>query len=266
MGKIPKILHQIWFQGWDEVPLRYRLLSEHIRSLHNPDWTYMFWCEDSMNRAVDTLSKFNPAIAETYYGYEYMISKIDFAKYVILYIHGGVYVDMDTYGVQRLDPLFDTPDLTVSETNNFFAKLIKKTRIMKLPFVNNAIIGSQQGDKLMMEIIENCINRKNSKFWHNYTLYVLDSTGPWMVSNALNKTQQPFKILDAKYLHSQSEGGKSESLSNKELIDKNVYAVHLYDKSWDDSKGAIIPLTFGISIIIILYTLLWLCSGSSKSQ
>src|SRR5579859_1748998 len=97
---IPKLLHQIWFQGEANIPDKFNSYRESWRK-HNPTYSFATWNEKSINEIMPNELK------ETYDSFDLTIQKIDYAKYVILYLHGGMYVDMDMMCLRSLDTLLD---------------------------------------------------------------------------------------------------------------------------------------------------------------
>ena len=121
---IPKIIHNIWIQGYDK-------LSEEIKKNHllvkksNHDWEFMIWD----NVAILKLLKKYPVLLNIYKNTQKYMDlsnqttvsqmkkdkmniKANLAKYVILKEYGGVYYDIDIkcsfdfnqlFSVSRLD-------------------------------------------------------------------------------------------------------------------------------------------------------------------
>ena len=103
MTDIPRIMHQIWFQGQSELPKKYHEFQASWKRL-NPTWKYEMWDETKMkdfiarNYQSEILDVFNTKTP-------YMHQKIDLFKHLVLYRTGGAYLDMDTMALQPLDNL-----------------------------------------------------------------------------------------------------------------------------------------------------------------
>ena len=110
-----------------------------------------------------------------------MVQKIDFAKYVILYHYGGVYIDMDVKclkNINNLKKLFPDADFIVSElpinklelkSINFLNSFNKHGRKMKeKKMINNGIILSKKRLDLVLNLIEDIKNK--FYFKHNKNL------------------------------------------------------------------------------------------------
>jgi hypothetical protein len=122
---VPRIIHQIWYQGAGAVPGRYRAYAEGWRTRH-PTWAYRLWDYHAC-RAL--LTGRYPGHLALWDGYPLDIQRIDSARYFILNAHGGVYLDMDMECLKPLDPLLEDCDFLLSQTVQF----------------NNAVIASSAG-------------------------------------------------------------------------------------------------------------------------
>lgn len=260
-------IHQIWYQGIDKLPYRYRVLSDRVKSLH-PEYKHLIWSYKDIDRAVRILSsQLNDAeLLRVYQTYPYMINRIDMGKYVILYLFGGMYLDMDMYVVRNLSPLIENRDrLIVTATSNLYARLLKKLHLVSAQPVNNAFLWAPRGHDLILNLINECKLRVHT-LWSkilqgNKTLYVLYTTGPWALSKILERARpikDQYTILDAQYLHSCRENDNL-NLPIQQLIDNNTYALHLYDKSWDTSKGIIIPIIFLVVVVVTVIGCYYAC-------
>src|ERR1700677_60433 len=109
-------IHQIWMQGLHNVPDKYKPnIKKTVNT--NPNWSYTLWDSES----IEQLVKYNNTINKTYNALHYMHQKIDFAKYIILYLFGGFYIDMNAYAIKNLDNLindYSQYDLIVSKLGN----------------------------------------------------------------------------------------------------------------------------------------------------
>lgn len=87
--KIPKIIHQTWIFKNDD----------HIKSLrdtwlgHNPDYEYFIYDDEDNLKFIK--ENFNERIFSCYSRILNGSAKADFFRYAVLYIKGGVYLDID---------------------------------------------------------------------------------------------------------------------------------------------------------------------------
>ena len=88
--EFPKIIHQIWLQGIDVIPSKYINNIETIKQF-NPDYQHIIWDEKSILEIINT----NDSWKKTYFSFKHLHQKVDYARYVILWLKGGLYIDID---------------------------------------------------------------------------------------------------------------------------------------------------------------------------
>lgn len=102
---IPRILHQIWFQGEKAIPEKYHPFQKRLKA-HHKNYLYKLWDGES----IGDLLKANYAwFYDLWNGLEFMIQKIDAAKMFILHSQGGVYLDMDMECIDNVENLLIEP-------------------------------------------------------------------------------------------------------------------------------------------------------------
>jgi mannosyltransferase OCH1-like enzyme len=187
--KIPLITHQIWFQGWDKIPEKYR---DNVRRLEelNPEFKHMKWDEHSLRRECEKLGK---EYVDRYDSLDLMILKIDFGRYVVLYTYGGISVDTD---MKPLRPLRETPGLG-SE------RMIVST--MAFPYcyfniVNNAIFITIPKHVIIKRLIDECMKneKKKSEFMDDYN-YVQAVTGPDILNAIVKDYKTEYTTIGYEY-------------------------------------------------------------------
>ena len=178
---IPKIIHQIWFQDDTASLLNTKEIKnqtiherkEIIRKanvphelktyqkswvLKNPSFKYVLWNK----QGIETIIKKDEKLFKTYSRLEYMIQKIDFAKYFIIKNYGGFYVDMDTDCIKSISKLYAeiadsgavfsiAPDLFYLE--KLLAKKLSKLENTKI-FVNNGIFAGKPDHPVWNDIFD----------------------------------------------------------------------------------------------------------------
>ena len=220
MATIPKVTHQIWFQGWDELPIKYLSDVEKLENM-NKDWEHMKWDEEGLRAEC---AKFSPEALAKFDGFDKMIQKVDFGRYVVLHNYGGVSVDCDAECVRPLDkiPGFDRYDFIIGK--NSLSKLENKASSFGLShdlvIVNNATLCCSKGNSVVHGLIEFLI--KNESWNENLMLDTQLKTGPLILSIFFNKhiDNQDVNILDADVF---------EPWGN---INRRTILNHKYDQSW----------------------------------
>jgi mannosyltransferase OCH1-like enzyme len=102
MNKVPKKIHQIYTKGWYALPESIVTSIEKLKQ-NNPHWTYHFY-DTSMikdfirqhygEEMLNTWLMINP---------EYGAARADFFRYLMLYVEGGVYLDIKSACSRPLD-------------------------------------------------------------------------------------------------------------------------------------------------------------------
>ena len=219
---ISKIIHQIWLQGQNNMPEKFLKKVNKIKNFHLL-WKYYFWDDIAI---INLLSK-NKEWIETYYKLLYLHQKVDYAKYVILYEYGGVYIDIDVEIVKPLDNLLQNNseyDLIVSRINlTTFESLLYCNRNI---CINNGIILANPKEITLEKIINNIIKNPTTglppliKF-----SYINNTTGPKMFTKLiLNNNNNKIKILEPEFL-------EPLVLGTGDITD-NTYAIHEHNGSW----------------------------------
>lgn len=119
---IPHTLHQIWYQGGDKLPLKYRRYRTTWQQ-HHPDWTCRLWDAESLRAHI---AQHQAWLLPIYDAFPHDIQRIDCARYCVLATLGGVYVDVDIECLRPIDELLAGRELLLSDTQGY----------------NNALIGS----------------------------------------------------------------------------------------------------------------------------
>lgn len=256
---IPHCIHQIWFQGSSVVPVKYSIFQETWKQ--EKDFEYAFWEERSIDSLMDSVpfSKWKT----TYHSFPTMIQKIDFAKYVILYMHGGVYIDMDVFAVHSLKDFLreqhtknldfivfqhNTPCITVT-MNKMMG--LEGSRI-----INNAVIFSAPENPKIKMIINACCDAQSGwkKNFLSLQLRCLVTTGPIVFTNCIRKIPnwkgftfpadifEPYTTLEMATLSTlYRDVAHNETVEScMHLISflktrknmKNVVGVHVLDLNW----------------------------------
>lgn len=139
---ITKCIHQMWldkhnpdFRGYPAQRPTYTRYAASWRQ-HNPDWTYRLWNNQDLEELLRQPGM--EAWADFYHHrIQRHIEKCDFARYVVLYVHGGVYVDLDFECVRSLDTLIVNRELglvpEVWEHQLFYKEMICNSFLMSAP-------------------------------------------------------------------------------------------------------------------------------------
>jgi len=97
---IPFTIIQVWIGG-TQIPLEFEKTRALIRRKH-ATWKYVFVTDKTHENFVKT---YFPDFYNTYVSFPYTIQRADAIRYMYLYVHGGVYMDLDYTPIKPLDDL-----------------------------------------------------------------------------------------------------------------------------------------------------------------
>ena len=90
--KIPKIIHQIWTQGCDKVPDKYKPYIEKWKSFKKYGYEYKCWDDESI---IKDMKKNEPDLIHVYKYFDLPQQRSDVGRYYVIYRYGGIYSDID---------------------------------------------------------------------------------------------------------------------------------------------------------------------------
>lgn len=225
---IPKIIHQVW-EGRSEskMPARLQIWARTWQE-NNPDWEYHLWDGKEMDQLV---ADYFPEYKELYAHFPYNVQRWDTIRYMILYVYGGVYADLDTECFQAISPLLDQVSLGFGQEPPMHAD--KSLR------VGNAFMASQQQNRGWLWILEEIANHSHSLKDDSAISTVMHSTGSNMLARVFPKLQ---KELNAVVLPYQLVAPVSKFDVYNYMCHRNyefekklhdAYCAHYFLGSWD---------------------------------
>jgi mannosyltransferase OCH1-like enzyme len=260
MATIPKITHQIWMQGWDKLPEKFR---ENVRLLEefNPDFEHRRWDEEGLRAECEKLGK---PYLDKFNSFEELVMRVDFGRYVVLYQYGGISVDTD---MKSLKSLSETPGI---ETDTFIVSRTSAATVLPISsfntLYNNAIFMVRPKHPVMKDIIDTCT--KSTKTRGDYLVkefYVDGETGPSFLSNIIEKHKESVKIVDPKYFEPCFSFDPYCKIPESTILD------HKHENSWmSPDIRAIIKIIFyayynlwAIPVLFILIFFIFTKSGKN---
>jgi mannosyltransferase OCH1-like enzyme len=143
--QIPKKIHLIWVGNDNAKP---HACIQSWRRNH-PDWEFKLWSDDDLREG----NWINKAHLATFASARKWPAVADLMRYEILYQHGGVYADADSFSVRPLDNW-----LLENEMFAAWEDTLSRARL-----INNAFLGSIPGNPFLEFLIEE-IKRKKELF------------------------------------------------------------------------------------------------------
>jgi inositol phosphorylceramide mannosyltransferase catalytic subunit len=109
--EIPAILHQTW--RTTELPSPFAEWRAGWIANH-PDWSHRFYSDAAIRRVISDRA---PQWLQTFETLPRMIQRVDFFRYLILYLDGGLYADIDMICYLPCDPLLKGASCVLSIEN-----------------------------------------------------------------------------------------------------------------------------------------------------
>ncbi len=199
---IPRIIHQVFLSGWETVPeCCKKIISENIKL--NPKYQYNFYSDQDIINLIDKFG--TPREKRSYLKINplYAASRCDFARYLIVYYLGGVYIDIKAKINMSLDPIIQRESLFIIQENICDSNQFTKYKDNRNCFSNWLIIFPKKHYLLrkvidhIMDNLENSelINNINNKeiFDKRNKIWVL--TGPIAYSTAISRYINNYKHI-----------------------------------------------------------------------
>lgn len=204
---IPPIIHQIWLGPKSRDKFE-RMRQTWLRN--HPGWLYKLWTEEDLKKL--TLINQEYFDRARCYG-----EKSDILRYELLYLFGGLYVDLDTESVRPIDILL--------HSYKFFVSLSDVEGI-----VGNPIIGSVAGHPILRETILAIPDRIN-----NLKIGGAGATGGCGLTSQMIKmlpAYQDGSVIALPY--SYLEGRMESDWSRPKKPRFNTFVAHAEANSWND--------------------------------
>ena len=174
----------IWYQGYSKLTRQVYLQNVQNWARLNPEWTVKVYDNESLQSACAQLG---PEFLTVYNSFKKMHQKIDFGRYVVLYLYGGVSVDMDQYALRPIGMNTDVNNfinkansgspqgalgLSMSEVSTAEAMLYSRQRYI----LGNAVILVTPKNKLLLRYIQKVAEKvlRDTKIDHSINA----TTGP----------------------------------------------------------------------------------------
>lgn len=224
---IPRIIHQVWEGRIEpEMPIRLKILARTWRE-KNPDWEYHLWNGDEMDKLVET---YFPEYLSMYKSFPYNVQRWDAIRYMILYVYGGVYTDLDTECFKPIDSLVENVTMGIGE----------EPPINNMPSCKgNAFLVSVKECSGWLMILDDIKN--NTDNYKSSALTIMNTTGPFMIERLFKCLEREHNALSLSYLQVAPvskydmynyifENG--QTLFQEKI--KEAYCAHYFFGSWDN--------------------------------
>lgn len=229
-----------WFQGKLHLDNYHKsiLFNENLKNwqLLNPSWNVYLIDDQQLRHACKIYSK---KCLKIYDSFKIMHQKIDFGRYVLLYLYGGMYVDMDMYVLRGLhtskkfNKLLDI--ITLNKKHILGLSLVNSNwyenyiYVGKNSFINNAMMISSQYNPIIEKYI-NCIMEKSLENSIDDYYKIQNTTGPYYFNKFIEIYKDKFKNIHIEYFpHYYFEPGPA--FGDADIRDETI-AIHKMELSW----------------------------------
>lgn len=106
---VPKIIHQIFLDGFSKLPVEIHKSIEAMRAL-NPEWEYRLY--DAETAELFIKEHYGEGMLRAYLKIDrlYYAARADFLRYLICYAEGGVYMDIKSRARRPLNDVLRSDD------------------------------------------------------------------------------------------------------------------------------------------------------------
>lgn len=205
-NKIPKVIHYFWF-GNNELPDIFKKCLNSWKK-YCPDYEIKLWTEENFD--VNIIPYCRQAYEQKKYAF---VS--DYARLYILYLYGGIYLDIDVEMLKNIDNLL---------TNECFMGFEEREKVAP-----GLIIGATKGNEIIkniMNIYEEFGKLPNKK--HD----ICKITTKYLKEHKKLETNNQIQHLEGITIYPKDYFCASDWITNKINITENTYCVHHYSGSW----------------------------------
>ena len=184
---------------------------------------------------VELVDSYFPEWANLYHSLPFNIQRLDMIRYMILYCHGGVYVDLDIECFKSIDPLVENKSffLGMEPPEHWVCFNGSKQRV-----VGNAFMGSSNNHKGWLRILSDIDFTVKNRIYRDDI--VLNTTGPYMLSRLINQLRDEYGASTlSSYLVSPVCKEDFQNYRKGVCSDlfygkiKNAFCAHYFFGAWD---------------------------------
>ena len=234
-NRFPKNIFQVWFQG--QKNLTDPKFRENVKNwkILNPDWNHHLLSDSDLREACRLFSE---DCLQVYDSLSIMHMKIDLARYVVVYLYGGIYVDMDMYAmrslkfsnyVNQITRLYERGDHVIGFSELHFLNRLEK---WVNGSYNNSIMMCNPRNPTMRSFIEfvlqRCKKYKDSRYLTKEIIVNL-TTGPRSFSNFF---QNPKNLRLTKVVKIPNTVFEPCDIGGNCDIFPETISIHKFELSW----------------------------------
>lgn len=217
--RVTPLVHQTWRNRILATHSPYASASRRSVSVLHPGFTHWLWTDGDIENFIEHhVAQVLPDLATIYRALPEKIMRIDFVRYLWMYVFGGMYADLDLVVRRSFNDLF------TSEASVYFIERAWTTGGSEFDCsVHQAWLASAPGHPLWLELMRFIGRRLQAG-----ETRVLDLTGPNGVSRAISELGLLKRYPDVRVLPAECLFQEGWSKTPKEL----AYCQHLPTATW----------------------------------
>jgi len=241
---IPKVIYQTW--KTKQVPeemqkYRNKWLKQYPAS---KGWKHVLLDDNDLLQLVQTHF---PQYVSAYQGFRKNIERVDFARYVLLYAHGGIYSDLDVDPLKDISVWLQHGKIVLgTEPVEHARELYGKERLLCNAFMISP--PRQEFWKAFMDYIITNYNRQEDP---------VQNTGPYAMTMFYEKNPQFEKDIIVTepciFYPLKKDGSVTEGCN----MEKFSYVAHVWNGSWLEWPSPTSPVVLLLILFIVLWLILW---------
>lgn len=222
---VPRVIHQTWRSR--QTPMPMRAMQAGWR-LHHPTWRFRLWTDDDLDALV---RRHAPHLLALFRSYAEPVCRADLGRFLILLVHGGVYVDLDFECFRPVDDLLQDGAFSLGEEP---AEHLSSPRIAPLGLprlLSPAWMAAPPGHaftKAMLNAFPAASDEPD----------VLARTGPVLLTrvHARWDGSAPVRVLPASALHpftlADTQSGRTDDFMHWDDMRQRTRGAHLWAGTW----------------------------------
>jgi inositol phosphorylceramide mannosyltransferase catalytic subunit len=171
------------FQTWKtrEVPRQWADAQASVIKM-NPGWEYVLLTDEDNERIV---KEHFPDFYPHFMAFPHPIQRADAVRYCVMYLYGGIYLDLDYEALKPFDDLVLEKGVGLIESNN---------NVFQTKVTNSFLASAVPGHPFWLACIE---ETKKGVPWYAVTkhLEVFMTTGPFMLDRVYRANKDAVQIL-----------------------------------------------------------------------
>lgn len=227
---IPKVIHYCWF-GHNPLPKSARKCIASWRK-YLPDYEIKEWNEDNFDVNIIPYTK------EAYEAKKYAFVS-DYARFWILYHHGGIYFDTDVEVIRSMDEIIARGPFMGREAGAYIKDICDVGVLYSgsgtgLGVAPGLGLGASSGHGLYKELLDVYANlnfRNNDGTLNTKT--IVSYTTEVLLKHGLNENNDEPQVVSGVWIYpSDVFCPMDHTQANKLNITNRTVSIHLYDCSW----------------------------------